>query len=224
MTDAGRTAAQQARQQERPEEEKSTPEAYDSRIDLALIKRAQQGDKNAFGLLVSKYQYRLANALYANFKLNQEDTLDMVQESFVRAWQSLGSFQGNSAFYSWLYRIAINTSINYLKKQKPFQQKVDIETSIVNGDKQTESPSVLIERQTPESHLQQQQTHIQIQKLMDDLPQHLKIVLDLRLKQDLDYQQIASQLNIPVGTVRSRLFRIRSMLAEQADLLGLNRS
>ncbi len=187
----------------------------DNAIDFALIERVRAGNKDAFDLLVSKYQYRLACSLYSYLK-DSDETMDVVQDTFVKAFLKLDTFKGDSSFYSWLYRIGVNTAKNYLKasKSRPPKQDVDIH------DAAQYATGAMPVTESPEELLNQQQLSEQIYKSIGNLPEELKNILLMREKNGMSYQEIAEAVNIPVGTVRSRLFRAREILMDEIDALS----
>jgi RNA polymerase sigma-70 factor (ECF subfamily) len=180
-------------------------------IDKALIARVLNGDKKAFDLLVLKYQQRMANAVYPYVK-DRHEVYDVVQESFIKAYKNLSLYRGDSAFYSWLYRIAINTSKNHLMTAKRRPPKQDIDFSEVD---QHEKIFVSNEMDSPERLLSHSQLTNQVMQLIDDLSDELKQVIRMKEQQGLNYEQISKQLNCPVGTVKSRLFRAREILSSK---------
>lgn len=173
--------------------------------DSALVARVQNGDKQAFNLLVSKYQYRLRN-LVARLIRDSAEQEDVVQESFIKAYRSIGKFRGDSAFYTWLYRIAVNTAKNYLTTaaRRPPMQDVDVDdvTPI-------RTPERLTETNTPETVLQNDRLVDVIKQTIAALPDDLRQAITLCELDGLSYEDIAVVMNCPVGTVRSRIFRAR---------------
>jgi len=186
-------------------------QTQDALVDEALVNRVLQGDKKAFDLLVLKYQQRIANVLISYIK-DRDEVYDVVQESFIKAYRSLPDFKGDSAFYSWLYRIAINTAKNYLtaRNRRPPRQDVDYTEA-----HQIDKSGQLEDQESPEKSLTNYRLYQQIQKSMDALPEELRKAITLRENEGLNYEQIAIKLNCPVGTVRSRIFRARKMLMDE---------
>ena len=177
-------------------------------VDQELVSRVQRGDKKAFDLLVLKYQQKVAN-LVSRYIRDHSETLDVTQEAFIKAYRALPNFRGESAFYTWLYRIAINTAKNYLVAQgrRPPGTDVDAETA-----EQLDVGSRLKEHATPEQHLLTDELAEVVKKAMDDLPEDLRIAITLRELEGLSYEEIAKAMDCPVGTVRSRIFRARAAI------------
>ncbi|MDH5407867.1 MAG: RNA polymerase sigma factor RpoE [Gammaproteobacteria bacterium] len=189
----------------------------EKQIDQALVERVQHGDKRAFDLLVLKYQHRIAKVL-TRYLYNQEDVMDVVQESFIKAYRALPSFRGDSAFYTWLYRIAINTAKNHLVAQsrRPIQGGVDSQEA-----EQFEDAHELRDNATPERQLMRDQIEEVITKAIEDLPEDLRTAITLREIEGLSYEEIAEAMSCPIGTVRSRIFRARETIDEKlAPLLS----
>ncbi|QIM69356.1 MULTISPECIES: RNA polymerase sigma factor RpoE [Basfia] len=175
--------------------------------DQALVERVQQGDKKAFNLLVSRYQNKVAGLLTRYVSRN--DIPDVVQESFIKAYRSIESFRGESAFYTWLYRIAVNTAKNYLTAQGRRPPNEDIlaeeaETYDVGGN--------LRDVDTPEHEMLSAELKKVIFDTIDGLQEELKTAITLREMEGLSYEEIADIMDCPVGTVRSRIFRAREII------------
>ncbi|MEQ1526289.1 MAG: RNA polymerase sigma factor RpoE [Gallionella sp.] len=182
----------------------------DKEIDQQLVERVQRGDKAAFDLLVSKYQRRLGR-LISRFVRDPAEAEDVTQDAFIKAYRALPGFRGESAFYTWLYRIGINTAKNYLlanKRRAPTSTPFDAEES-----ESFEEASLLREVNTPENELMSKQVVDVVQKSLLALPEDLRTALTLREIEGLSYEEIASAMNCPVGTVRSRIFRAREAVA-----------
>ena len=182
----------------------------DREIDQQLVERAQRGDKQAFGLLVAKYQRKLSRLL-SRFIRDPAEVEDVAQESFIKAYRALPSFRGDSAFYTWLYRIGINTAKNYLVamgRRAPTTTEFDSEEaeSFEDGDQ-------LRDINTPESMLMSKQIAATVNETMADLPEELRTAITLREIEGLSYEEIAGIMNCPIGTVRSRIFRAREAIA-----------
>jgi len=182
----------------------------DREIDQQLVERAQRGDKHAFELLVSKYQRKLSRLL-SRFIRDPAEVEDVAQESFIKAYRALPSFRGDSAFYTWLYRIGINTAKNYLVamgRRAPTTTEFDSEEaeSFEDGDQ-------LRDINTPESMLMSKQIATTVNETMADLPEELRTAITLREIEGLSYEEIAGIMNCPIGTVRSRIFRAREAIA-----------
>jgi len=183
----------------------------DRDVDQQLVERVQRGDKHAFDLLVSKYQRRLSR-LISRFVRDSAEAEDVTQEAFIKAYRALASFRGESAFYTWLYRIGINTAKNHLlsnKRRAPTSTAFDAEEA-----ESFEDAGLLREVNTPENELMSKQVVGVVQASLQQLPEDLRSALTLREIEGLSYEEIASVMNCPVGTVRSRIFRAREAVAE----------
>ena len=180
----------------------------DSSADRQLIRRVQQGDKKAFDLLVLKYQHRIIN-LVSRFVRDPNDALDVAQEAFLKAYRALPSFRGDSAFYTWMYRIAINTAKNYLvvQSRRPVEREQDLAEN-----EQIALESALNDIATPEHMLLTDEIGTTILKAIEDLPEDLSTAITLREVEGLSYEEIAAVMACPIGTVRSRIFRAREAI------------
>ena len=182
----------------------------DRDIDQQLVERAQGGDKQAFDLLVSKYQRKLGRLL-SRFIRDPGEVEDVAQEAFIKAYRALPSFRGDSAFYTWLYRIGINTAKNYLVamgRRAPTTTEFDADEA-----ESFEDGEHLRDINTPESVLASKEIAATVQKAMEELPDELRTAIELREIEGLSYEEIASIMNCPIGTVRSRIFRAREAIA-----------
>ena len=181
-------------------------------IDQLLVDRAQHGDKKAFELLVVKYQRKLMR-LISRLIRDQAEAEDVVQEAFIKAYRALPQFRGDSAFYTWLYRIGINTAKNYLVTQgrrAPTSTEADVEEAETFDDGEQ-----LRDINTPESMLATKQIAETVNLAMEVLPEELRIAITLREIEGLSYEDIAEAMHCPIGTVRSRIFRAREAIAEK---------
>ena len=188
----------------------------DREVDQTLVERAQKGDKQAFGLLVSKYQRKLGRLLSRLIR-DPAEVEDVTQEAFIKAYRALPSFRGDSAFYTWLYRIGVNTAKNYLVSQgrrAPTTTEFDSEEaeSFEEGDQ-------LRDINTPEHLLLTKQIGETVNAAMDSLPEELRTAIMLRELDGLSYEEIAAIMECPIGTVRSRIFRAREAVAEKLQPL-----
>lgn len=186
-------------------------------IDQELVERVQRGDKKAFDLLVLKYQQKVAN-LISRYVRDPSETLDVTQEAFIKAYKALPNFRRESAFYTWLYRIAINTAKNYLvaQKRRPPSSDIDADTA-----EQLDAGTRLKEHATPENHLLEKEIAETVNQAIDELPEDLRTAITLRELEGLSYEEIARAMECPVGTVRSRIFRARAAIdAKLQPLLG----
>jgi RNA polymerase sigma factor RpoE len=180
--------------------------------DLELVRRAQSGDQAAFAMLVAKYQQRVARLLYS-MMLDHNEIEDVTQETFIKAYRSLPSFRGDSAFYTWLYRVAINAGKNFRIKQ--IRRRVKRTVSSEDIPEEAMEAERLRDHQTPELILLSKQIGMTVDKAMDALPPDLRIALTLREIEGLSYEEIATVMDCPLGTVRSRIFRAREAVAEK---------
>jgi len=177
-------------------------------IDQKLVERIQQGDKSAFDVLVRKYQNKIVK-LIARYVRDPNEVLDVAQETFIKAYRALGNFRGESAFYTWLYRIAINTAKNYLVSQgrRPPDTDIDAEDAA-----QFEGESGLKEGDSPELLVQKDELERVIWETIEELPEDLRTAITLRELEGLSYDDIAEAMACPIGTVRSRIFRAREAI------------
>jgi len=179
-------------------------------VDQGLVEKAQGGDKHAFDLLVGKYQRKLGRLL-SRFIRDPAEVEDVTQEAFIKAYRALPSFRGESAFYTWLYRIGINTAKNYLVSQS---RRAPTTTEFDTDDAETfEDGDHLRDINTPESVLLSKQIGETVNTAMDALPEELRVAIVLREIEGLSYEEIAQIMNCPIGTVRSRIFRAREAVA-----------
>jgi len=184
----------------------------DREIDSQLVARAQQGDKQAFNLLVEKYQRKLTRLL-SRFIRDQAEVEDVTQEAFIKAYRALPAFRGDSAFYTWLYRIGINTAKNYLMamgRRAPTSTEVEAEDA--EGYEEGEQ---LRDINTPESVLLSNEIAETVNSTIEQLPEELRQAIQMREIEGMSYEEIAQAMNCPIGTVRSRIFRAREAIAER---------
>jgi RNA polymerase sigma-70 factor (ECF subfamily) len=183
--------------------------------DLALVKRVQQGDRSAFDLLVIKYQHKLIK-LIMRYVRDQSEALDVAQEAFFKAYRAMPSFRGDSAFYTWLYRIAINTAKNHLVAagRRPTTYDVDLQ-----DPEQFEPLSKLRDEDTPERLALSDEILRTVNSAIQDLPEELRTAILLRELEGMSYDQIAQTMECPVGTVRSRIFRAREAIDKRVGPL-----
>ncbi len=181
-------------------------------IDQALVERVQQGDKQAFGLLVSKYQRKLVR-LVSRLVRDPAEVEDVVQEAFIKAYRALPGFRGESAFYTWLYRIGINAAKNYLVtrgRRPPTTTEFDTEEAEIFDEGEQ-----LRDQNTPERILMSKEIGDTVNAPMESLPEELRNAIVLREIDGLSYEEISQVMNCPIGTVRSRIFRAREAIAEK---------
>jgi RNA polymerase sigma-70 factor (ECF subfamily) len=190
----------------------------DREVDQKLVERAQRGEKQAFGLLVSKYERKLARLL-SRFIRDAAEVEDVTQEAFIKAYRALPTFRGDSAFYTWLYRIGINTAKNYLVamgRRAPTVTDIDAEDAEGFQDREQ-----LRDLNTPENELISRQVADNVNQTLAELPEELRTAITLREIEGLSYEDIANIMNCPIGTVRSRIFRAREAIAAKLrPLLG----
>ena len=182
--------------------------------DQALVERVQQGDKKAFNLLVSRYQNRVAGLLTRYVSPN--DIPDVVQESFIKAYRSIGAFRGDSAFYTWLYRIAVNTAKNYLTAQGRRPPNEDI---LAEEAESYDVGSNLRDVATPENEMLSNELKKIVFNTIKGLQEDLRTAITLREIEGLSYEEIAEIMECPVGTVRSRIFRAREIIESKVKPL-----
>jgi RNA polymerase sigma-70 factor (ECF subfamily) len=190
----------------------------DREIDRQLVARAQRGDKRAFELLVEKYQRKLARLL-SRFIRDPAEVEDVTQEAFIKAYRALPAFRGDSAFYTWLYRIGINTAKNYLMAMgRRAPTSTEVEADEAEGFDEGEQ---LRDINTPESVLLSNEIAETVNSTIEKLPEELRTAIQLRELEGMSYEDIARVMDCPIGTVRSRIFRAREAIAEQLrPLLG----
>lgn len=177
-------------------------------IDQALVERVQKGDKKAFDVLVLKYQHKIIQ-LVSRYVRSPDEAQDVAQEAFIKAYRAIGRFRGDSAFYTWVYRIAINTAKNYLvaASRRPPTGDIDAQEA-----EQYEGAAGLREYDTPEHLVLKDEIQATITSAIDELPEELKIAITLRELEGMSYEEIATTMECPIGTVRSRIFRARDAI------------
>ncbi len=177
-------------------------------IDMELVQRVQRGDKSAFDLLVLKYQHKIAN-LVSRYVHDSHEAQDVTQEAFIKAYRGLTNFRGDSAFYTWLYRIAINTAKNHLVTmgRKVTDTGVDAQDA-----EQYESGGALREYATPERQMLTDEIAEVVRNSIEELPEDLRTAIRLREFEGLSYEEIAAVMECPIGTIRSRIFRAREAI------------
>ncbi len=176
--------------------------------DWKLVQRVQGGDKTAFDVLVLKYQHKIVK-LVMRYVQDPSESLDVSQEAFIKAYKALPNFRGESAFYTWLYRIAINTAKNYLvaRKRRPLDYDVDLQDPT-----QYEMQARLSDVATPEGHALGEEVREVVSEAVEKLPEDLRMAIVLREIEGMSYEEIAQAMDCPVGTVRSRIFRAREAI------------
>ncbi len=176
--------------------------------DQQLVERVQKGDKRAFDLLVLKYQHKIF-AIIGRYVRDHSEVQDVAQEAFIKAYRALANFRGESAFYTWLYRIAINTAKNYLvaRNRRPPSSDVDVEDAeFYTGNE------ALTDMESPERSLLRDELQATVDQAITELPEDLRTAVTLREMEGLSYEDIAAIMDCPVGTVRSRIFRAREAI------------
>lgn len=183
--------------------------------DQELVERVQQGDKRAFDLLVLKYQHKIA-AIVSRFIKDSSEVHDVTQEAFIKAYRALGSFRGESAFYTWIYRIAVNTAKNHLvsRGRRPPSSDVDVEDAEFYA-----GADGLKDVATPEAELMKDQLEQVVHDAIRNLPEDLRTAVTLREMEGMSYEEIAEVMDCPVGTVRSRIFRAREAIDKRISPL-----
>ena len=176
--------------------------------DQDLLARAQSGDRRAFDLLVLKYQQKVSN-LISRYLRDPNEVMDVTQDAFIKAYRALPGFRGESAFYTWLYRIAVNTAKNHLVAQGRRPPGDDIEAEVAE---QMDMGGRLRENSTPERHLLSDEIAVTVQRALDELPEDLRTAIVLRELEGMSYEEIATAMDCPIGTVRSRIFRAREAI------------
>jgi len=179
--------------------------------DLELVKRVQTGDKRAFDILVLKYQQKVIN-LVNRYMHDQDLSMDVAQEAFIKAYRGLKNFRGDSAFYTWLYRIAINTAKNHLVSKARRMPTTDIDAQEAE---QYDGADALRHIDSPEHETLKGEVHRTIVVAIDTLPQDLRTAITLRELEGLSYEEIAITMDCPIGTVRSRIFRAREAIEKE---------
>ncbi|WP_022947984.1 RNA polymerase sigma factor RpoE [Methylohalobius crimeensis] len=184
-------------------------------VDQELVQRVQQGDKRAFDLLVLKYQPKIVQLITRYIK-DPSEALDVAQETFIKAYRALAKFRGDSAFYTWLYRIAINTAKNHIaaRARRPSDSEIELETA-----EQFETAIRLKDQETPEDVLLSEEVAEGVRQAIEELPEELRTAITLREFEGMSYEEISQTMNCPVGTVRSRIFRAREAIDKKLRIL-----
>lgn len=180
-------------------------------VDQKLVARVQRGDKTAFDLLVRKYQHKVAK-LVSRYVRDRREVEDVTQEALIKAYRAIGGFRGESAFYTWLYRIAVNTAKNYLESMGRRPPGSDVE---VEGAELIESGDGLRDQATPERQMLTDEIAATVHRVIENLPEDLRTAITLREIEGLSYEEIAQVMDCPIGTVRSRIFRAREAIDQE---------
>jgi len=184
-------------------------------LDEELVARVQRGDKKAFDMLVIKYQHKIIQLVNRYIK-DPSEAQDVAQEAFIKAYRALDSFRGDAAFYTWLYRIAINTAKNYLQARS--RRNTNFEVDIQDAEKVENAPQ-LQDLESPDNHLANEQIIETIKHAISLLPDEMRTAIMLREFEGLSYEEIAEAMDCPIGTVRSRIFRAREAIDEKLNPL-----
>lgn len=187
----------------------------DQVADRELVARVQAGDRSAFDLLVLRYQHRIVK-LIGRYLREPADALDVAQDAFIKAYRALPDFRGDSAFYTWLYRIAINTAKNHLVSQARRASEAAVE---IGEAELYEANTALKETATPERMAMRDEIHAAVVDALEQLPEDLRTAITLRELEGMSYEDIASAMECPIGTVRSRIFRARDAINQRVELL-----
>ena len=193
----------------------SSQSKYSEQLDEDLVLRVQQGDKSAFDFLVIKYQHKIIQ-LVNRYVKDPSEAQDVAQEAFIKAYRALGNFRGDSAFYTWLYRIAINTAKNYLVSRS--RRSSDYQVDVQDAEAIENAPQ-LQGMETPERLLLNQEIIDTIKTAIDKLPEEMRTAIILREFEGMSYEEIAEAMECPVGTVRSRIFRAREAIDNKLNPL-----
>jgi RNA polymerase sigma-70 factor (ECF subfamily) len=183
----------------------------ENEIDQALVQRVQAGEKRAFDLLVAKYQHKVTS-LISRYVYDWSECQDVAQETFIRAYRALGNFRGDSQFYTWLYKIAVNTAKNHLVSmgRRPPTDDIDAVDAV-----QYDGGARLRDTDTPEHELMRQEMERTVAATVEALPEELRMAITLREVEGLSYEEIAEAMDCPIGTVRSRIFRARDAIDQK---------
>lgn len=179
--------------------------------DEAIVKRVQQGDVGAYNILVIKYQHKVAQII-SKFVGNSADVNDVAQEAFIKAYKAINNFRGESSFYTWLYRIVVNAAKTYLESNSKRKNHIDVDSEEFQS---IDSQGVLTSRESPDKIIESQELQQVILSAMNELPEELRQAIMLREVEGMSYEDMADLLQIPIGTVRSRIFRARQFIEEK---------
>ena len=186
----------------------SVNENLNTQSDELLVKKVQEGDTNAYNVLVIKYQYKVAQII-SKFVANNADINDIAQDAFIKAYKAINSFRGESSFYTWLYRIVVNAAKTFLESNSKHKNSIDVDSPEFQS---IDEQGILASKDTPDRIIESQELHEVILKAMNDLPTELREAITLREIEGMSYDDMAIALKVPVGTVRSRIFRAREFI------------
>lgn len=186
----------------------SVNENLNTQSDELLVKKVQEGDTNAYNVLVIKYQYKVAQII-SKFVANNADINDIAQDAFIKAYKAINSFRGESSFYTWLYRIVVNAAKTFLESNSKHKNSIDVDSPEFQS---IDEQGILASKDTPDRIIESQELHEVILKAMNDLPKELREAITLREIEGMSYDDMAIALKVPVGTVRSRIFRAREFI------------
>lgn len=189
----------------------SVNENYQASGDEAIVKRVQAGDVNAYNVLVIKYQHKVKQVI-TKYLGNSADVNDVAQEAFIKAYKALNTFRGESSFYTWLYRIVTNTAKSYIESNGKYKNHVDVDSEEFES---IDAQGVLATKETPDRIIESQELQQVIVRAVNALPEELKQALTLREIEGMSYEDISLITKVPVGTVRSRIFRARQIVEER---------
>ena len=186
----------------------SVNENLNTQSDELLVKKVQEGDTNAYNVLVIKYQYKVAQII-SKFVANNADINDIAQDAFIKAYKAINSFRGESSFYTWLYRIVVNAAKTFLESNSKHKNSIDVDSPEFQS---IDEQGILASKDTPDRIIESQELHEVILKAMNDLPKELREAITLREIEGMYYDDMPIALKVPVGTVRSRIFRAREFI------------
>lgn len=186
----------------------SVNENLNTQSDELLVKKVQEGDTNAYNVLVIKYQYKVAQII-SKFVANNADINDIAQDAFIKAYKAINTFRGESSFYTWLYRIVVNAAKTFLESNSKHKNSIDVDSPEFQS---IDEQGILASKDTPDRIIESQELHEVILKAMNDLPKELREAITLREIEGMSYDDMAIALKVPVGTVRSRIFRAREFI------------
>ena len=186
----------------------SVNENLNTQSDELLVKKVQEGDTNAYNVLVIKYQYKVAQII-SKFVANNADINDIAQDAFIKAYKAINSFRGESSFYTWLYRIVVNAAKTFLESNSKHKNSIDVDSPEFQS---IDEQGILASKDTPDRIIESQELHEVILKAMNALNKELREAITLREIEGMSYDDMAIALKVPVGTVRSRIFRAREFI------------